>query len=597
MNENSSSTNISKAKKTSRPSSRAAVKRPRAKRQPKASGGGNTSGYEEGTDGDDGPAPKKRAKITQTDWKSKATLGTGPESLRVAASTASSLRLFRPIAMSPAPNATDGSSHLQEMPRAPTPVPNVPNQHLARDRNSSQSGLRRESFGFQSGPPLKHISPYPALNPPEDQLRDSIESANSSPERRYSPADTTVDIGSSPPMRRTTSRMPSSPPCPSSPALPQMPREEIPADSGYMSGTIMDELFGEDWDETMDPTYTEEPAPYQLRREELRKQKAEAAQLEALAGPMPFTIEEEVPGPMELLPTKMPVLPQAKTAPKPVTRSSRSRAGSAAVDDGQMSSRRGCSNPPSLLSNEHCLEIQDQAISSIQAPVTTDAQEPPLNPPPQQSDMQQATTQVDAGYTSAAPTQPQARQGSRMLARTASLGSLSLPAIPASDPILPPSGLQRSQTWIDAPHPTTEAPMPDYQRTSIPPDSYMMPQMMQPMYIDASMPPCNPALIARKDSMRQKLESAIARGEMPPFCSNCGAIETSTWRKAWSQERAGEPGYYEYSDLPGRVTTIVILTRDEDEKPTSYQLVKKYLGPEEDHNDWKEFILCNRKWL
>jgi hypothetical protein len=165
-----------KPKATSRPSSRASVKRPRA-RKPKATAtaGGNTSGYEEGTDGDDGPAPKKRAKVTKADKNINMPFTAEPDSLRVAASTAGSLRLFRPIAMSPNPQAGTGS-HLQEIPRAPTPVPNLPNQHLHRDRAQSQSALRRDSFVSQvEQRSRQHVSPYPQLELPEDQVRYSIE--------------------------------------------------------------------------------------------------------------------------------------------------------------------------------------------------------------------------------------------------------------------------------------------------------------------------------------------------------------------------------------------------------------------------------------
>jgi len=106
----------------------------------------------------------------------------------------------------------------------------------------------------------------------------------------------------------------------------------------------------------------------------------------------------------------------------------------------------------------------------------------------------------------------------------------------------------------------------------------------------------NQALGAKKAAMKQKIETAIANGVMPPFCINCGAIETPTWRKAWSQDVMGAPPYYEYSDQPGKVTMIVILSRDEQGHPTSYQLIKKFLLPEENQSDYKEVIMCNRKF-
>lgn len=560
--------------KTSRPSSRASVKRsrPKGRQQKTAAASGNTSGYEEGTDGDDGVAPRKRAKITKADWNSKSSFGPSTDSLRVAASTAGSLRVFRPIAMSPAPNAV---TDLQEAPRAPTPVPNSSKQHLARGRAPSKSGLRRESFTFQNEQPRQHVSPYPPLEPvvgTEDQVRYSIESAGPSPERNVSPGETPPDIGSSPPVMRTCSPMRSSPPCPSSPILPQMPR----TDSGFMSGSI-DELFGED-DATMRPVEDEdvEAAAKHKRRRTPRTPPEKIHH--------GFVIEEEIPGPMELLPTRVPPFRQLK--PKPAPKAPKSRTGSVMSEDGQQSlpplksdslppsRRRTPSRPDSDLAVAQSKEGSQPSLPESQQAV---AQYPGLPP----------STQSTQPPPPAA--QPQSRPGSRMMVRTASMGSLTLPTVPASDPVLPSSGLQRSQTSSEAPHPVTEAPMPT--QVDIPvqaPTPMSMPN-------EHSNVPYSRTVNAKKVAIRQKLEQAIANGEMPPFCSNCGAIETPTWRKAWSQEHQGAPGYYEYSDEPGRVTAIVIRGRDSDGSPTSYQLIKKFLGPNESQNDWNEFLLCNRE--
>ena len=560
--------NVGKGQKTSRPSSRASIKRPRAKPRPRkntASIGGNTSGYEEGTDGDDGPAPKKRAKITKTDWNSKSSFGSASDSLRVAASTAGSLRLFRPIAMSPAPTT---GSHLQEIPRAPTPVPmmSMPNQHVARDGAPSQTGLRRDSFLSQVTAPREHVSPYPPVQNIEDQVRFSIESAGPSPERN-SPADTPPDIGSSPPVMRTVSPLHSSPGCPSSPDLPEMPR----TDSGFMSGSL-EELFGGD-DEAMRPIEDEDLEV--LAKYSRRRGPRQAPPLaETHYG---FEIEEEIPGPVELLPTRMPVIAPPKPS-KAASKQPRSRAGSVMSEDGQiLPPLKGGSRAPSRGPATSQPEMGVQALQPP-PPLQTDSSGllPEIGPIPfeQLCSQPPETPQVlvDAYHP---PLQPQSRPGSRMMVRTASMGSLTLPIVAASDPTLPPSNLHRSQTWSEAPHPATEAPTPMNPSNGI---------------------PYSRTTNAKKASIKQKLELAIANGEMPPFCCNCGAIETPTWRKAWSQEIQGAPGYHEYSDEPGRVTAIIILGRDHEGNPTSYQLIKKFLLPEENHNDFKEFILCNRKF-
>jgi hypothetical protein len=106
-------------------------------------------------------------------------------------------------------------------------------------------------------------------------------------------------------------------------------------------------------------------------------------------------------------------------------------------------------------------------------------------------------------------------------------------------------------------------------------------------------PPRYSKNLVKKQSIKEKLQSAIERGESPPFCSNCGAIETPTWRKIWTLDYDGIPGFHEFSDKPGCVTMIEVLERDADEQPTKYRMVKKNLGPKDDKKKWTETLLCN----
>jgi hypothetical protein len=106
-------------------------------------------------------------------------------------------------------------------------------------------------------------------------------------------------------------------------------------------------------------------------------------------------------------------------------------------------------------------------------------------------------------------------------------------------------------------------------------------------------PPRYSKNLVKKQSIKEKLENAIQKGESPPFCSNCGAIETPTWRKIWTQDHEGVPEFHEFSDKPGCVTMIDVLERDEDEQPSKYRMVKKNLGPRDDKKTWTETLLCN----
>ncbi|KFY12560.1 hypothetical protein V492_03809, partial [Pseudogymnoascus sp. VKM F-4246] len=548
-------------KAPSRPASQASVKRPRKPRAPsKPLVGGNTSGYEDGTDGEEAPTTKKRAKITQTNWNSKSSFGTGTDSLRVAASTAGSLRLFRPIAIAPAPGGAAGS-HLQEMPRAPTPVPQLPSLKANRSRATSQSMLRRNSIVSQFGESRRQYnSPYPpsdAGQDSQDHVRLSIESAMTSPEKEDSPADTPPDINSSPPVLRRTASARSSPHAPSSPILPPMPR----TDSGFMSGDIS-ELFEDNEDGQVaeeDPVIA---AKYTRRRTTKPAPRAEKVH-------HGFAIEEVTPGPPELLPTKM--LPRAeakqKAEPKPkAPKRTLARSKSTMSEDGLANTggRRGSAAP---------FAPPRPGSAMAQLPITAGAE---ASQSMEQTQAEAAPPNLDATVPSnnAPRTHSFSRPPSRSMSRTASLGSLTLPAVAASEPVLPPSSLQHAHTWSDAPHPATEAPTQMDDGTAAEPYSKR-------------------SAMGKKQTIRLRLEDAISRGEMPPFCSNCGAIETPAWRKAWAQECKGDPGYHEYSDEAGRVTAIEIVERDESGKPTAYRLIKKSLAAADDKTAFAEILMCN----
>lgn len=387
-----------------------------------------------------------------------------------------------------------------------------------------------------------------------------------SPEKYDSAADTPPDIGSSPPVIRTTTSLRSSPQIPSSPVLPKMPR----TDSGFMSGDVS-ELFEDDDDI---PAFNEEdmnPASHFATDHDHKP----STQI------MSNRWQEVNPGPPELLPTK--ILPRSESArpkadPKQKTktkvvrpRPSRARGGSA-ISDANAKEELASQGTP----------VPDLPTSVRQQPMQVNFTESSANmtlsngPGSRRQQTMSEAPRPPPANTSAPPI---ARPGNRPMSRTASVGSLTLPTVTASDPVLPPTGLYRSQTWSEAPYPATDAPCP-------PTDAPTPREVARGE---------TAGTIAKKIAQRARLEAAIAKGEMPPFCNNCGAIETPTWRKGFAQEHKGDPGYHEYSDAPGRVTAIEILERSDDGKPTSYRIFKKSLAPGEDKETFTEVLLCNRK--
>lgn len=225
--------------------------------RPKAASKQNTSTSQAGTEGgyastddrvEEGPS-KKRAKITKAEVPNKGSLGQQPESLRVAASSAASLRMHQPTAIRP---PTTEAHSLEAPPRAPTPIGD-PTAHMRRPPLlTARSSLRRESLVADE---VTYESPYArsetAMKPPESVM--------TSPEasRDGSLGETPADISSSPPVYHTAST------APSSPRLPVMPRN---IDSGFMSGGSPNDLFDDEELRPLDEEDLELAAQYSKRR-------------------------------------------------------------------------------------------------------------------------------------------------------------------------------------------------------------------------------------------------------------------------------------------------------------------------------------------
>ncbi|UKZ46363.1 hypothetical protein TrVGV298_000564 [Trichoderma virens] len=252
---------------SSRPSSRASNRPSRRKpptgrprgRPRKKPAEGNTSGYEDGTEGEEAAPPKedepvkKRAKVTKVDKSDANPFAAEPESLRVAASNSSSLRNFRPIAIN---SDSVTGSHLQEVPRAPTPVPNG---RLRAVPGREPSSLKRRESAL-SQPPVSSFATSEVSRFASPGIDDDRSPESMAPTPNY-PDDSPADIGSSPPVQQATPYMRSSPP-PSSPVLPPMPTMAPREHEHSIPGNDMSELFGEG-----DPSVLEElPPPQRTHR-------------------------------------------------------------------------------------------------------------------------------------------------------------------------------------------------------------------------------------------------------------------------------------------------------------------------------------------
>ncbi|KAJ4268299.1 hypothetical protein NW762_002362 [Fusarium torreyae] len=610
----------------SRPSSRSSRKKPptgRPRGRPrKKPAEGNTSGYEDGTEGEDGGPSKKRVKTTKIEKAAPNPFTSGPDSLRVTASTAGSLRNFRPIAN----NEIASGNHLQEVPRAPTPVPEGgPLNGPARGGPKGLKPRRESSMRKELGAALSsQIPPRPsrALSPSQEDGR----SPESPVEIPAFSEDSPQDMRSSPPLP-PTSFMQSSPP-PSSPVLPPMPALQRQA-SSFM-GNETDDLFDEpilqpvkesrfhsrpqtqkvmeDVDNTGIPTqvFRIQDGPDGQGLVHIQNFNTPHP-TSAPAGPPqsePVTAKKIAPKlrPSRNPPKKQP-LPVLAPTPPPTTDaperlSPAPVSAPSSVDAAQPQVETATDDIDTLFELVRSVTSSSGPVVSTEATEANQSAQESLPPP--------------KPVTNTTGPQPRA---SRQLGRSQSTGALALPSIPASESA-EPSSLSQS-TLAEPPRASTE--IPDCLRRSNSVNLHLpvaasdpvgpsdtgpvfsrLPTLSETPFSHSDFPPMpsSPPFKSNKNqvkkySIKQRLESAIANGEMPPFCTNCGAIETPTWRKIWVQEHEGIPEYVEYSEKPGRVTAIEILKRGEDNRPLSYRLIKKSLGIDDERKAWTEKLLCN----
>ena len=449
------------------------------------------SGYYSGDEVvEEGPA-RKRAKTTKVDWPTKTTFNIErqPESLRVAASIASSVRLHRPVALHPSAALQTGGQP-DETVRPPTPIP-------ATKTGKPRGRPRRRPLPSKmaQGPQVTDSSPAPnrALQPdflsvpimsPEDTRARSVDS-------------TPANLPSSPPI------MPEVPhPAVTSPALP--PMIDATHDSGFMSGHL-DDIFGDEQMLQFDEFIMDKPED-----EGADDHGREQLMLQDDQFPPVFEDGLEVEEPQDANSAYNNMPPPLPVSTKPLTRA------------------QSC----------HPAPAPRVGISS-----------PRLAPAP---------------FPGARQMQEEQRDQLRKLAPA--------PPMLHSDPA--PRVLHRSQTWApDSDIPMSDAPTADENKSKA-----------------ASKKKVG------KELTRARLENAIANGQMPPFCDNCGSIETPAWRRAYAKTFESGWDDVETSLKAGECCFKEPLDHNTDGSVKTFRgyKVEKRQG---DGDDWVAITLCNRKYI
>jgi hypothetical protein len=151
-------------------------------------------------------------------------------------------------------------------------------------------------------------------------------------------------------------------------------------------------------------------------------------------------------------------------------------------------------------------------------------------------------------------------------------------SIPASDPVLPPSGyIHHANAW--------SGPMSDMPSVETP--------SAQP--VEERGKGRSGAGARRVRQVQARLEHCIREGQVPPYCHNCGAIETPTWRRAWSKHFEGsEQDANDYLKDPMYLFWTAT-DRVDGETITKFRLYKKTLVDAD--KDFDQILLCNRKYI
>jgi hypothetical protein len=387
-------------------------------------------------------------------------------------------------------------------------------------------------FGTNENPSRKRLQSNSGLrreslnqDNADRSVRPSIETAAPSPNfiSFQHSSSALTDITSSPPPLSQMS------PAPSSPVLPSMPRDTPRNDFDDLTDA------GNDTDIGGDDDIAETPMSDQNRPSQPPQVVDET------------TWHEVNPGPKEHLPTK--IIPYSKPPPRQVKKTQAAK-------------------------QSRSLERQSSVVSAAAGGSPGDGQSPQMNQS-QAGSNGLLDALKDSVRTSPPPTQKPRQR--KPISRVASSAALQRSQIPASDPIRPPPGLQRSQTWTgndNRPlHPASEGPGQDRDPVT-------------------GRKNRNGSGIKRKKAVQNRLMEAIEAGEIPPYCENCGAIETPTWRKAFAKIVEGSLTA-EVEAAEGQSYLLVEeLEKDDDGKILRTRVIKKSKDPVVDVG-FKEFQMCN----
>ena len=435
--------------------------------------------------------PRKRAKITQIGAPSRLDLNIErqPESLRMVASTASSVRVHRPNAINTTISNLQLGNSGEDPVRPPTPIPRSA-MPVPRRLHSEPSGLIRHSVQG-SAPPTTHLSGQPLGGG-----GGGVDASAASP-----------DLSRAPSVSSTPANFPSSPPIgPQHGSLPSSPALPPPHSAHELEDTRFRDVFDE-----MSAVNLEIPTNARgLDYGAENAQHNQAAVMPSAATPH----NESAPG----MPNDTHVQPG--------------------------------------LAHTH--------MPSVSQPPT--GQIPVNHPQPARSQASRPAPRPGMSSPRLAPAPyPRARQLEEELSAPAPL-----PPVPASDPAAG-RPFQRSNTWAGEMSDllTSDAPTGEGGRQ-------------------------RKKKVGREQT-KARLENAIAQNEMPPYCDNCGTVDTPAWRRVFAKSL---PGYLFDSislgqDVPGAFVWKQVMEQGNDGSIKTFRAYKLSKNAEDKGDEWSNITLCN----
>jgi hypothetical protein len=509
----------------SRPASRASVRQPQ-----------NELYFEEQSM-EEGPA-RKRARLMQADWQGRSNFGGRAESLRVTASTAGSIRTFRP--------SLDNSALQSDLgPRAPTPRPG---EKFRKPSIPQPSNLRRTSFTDMNSPaPMSEASFFD--------------------DGQCSQAASSPDIPSSPPMYLQDDFQP-----PSSPFLPDFP---LHTDSGFQSDLPTDFPQSDLPVPATNTVIDENEVARKLKWQQTRLKRNATMEWNMYQPPVEQTVHRQQQVSVDT--TNMQKSLSAIGIPVAVKKPRKSRAKRSTTPNG--SPPASGSFPPDT---EGTLRQQEQDDSSAKLASTSAEtnEKQHILPAESANNDDQSSTEQSQGPGTMSITLPKrnplSRQGKRpTIKRLPRANTWSYPSSDVDGIILSSDANTNSWAYTDAGTP-------------------------EPQNQDGEKPkPRSGSGAVRQRSIVNALQKAVAAGETVKYCMNCGAINTPTWRPWWIRVEYGTGEDVQTGPETG-IHCVEPVRKDDDGKVLTYRVYKQWsaLTPEErDSQMFEQLMLCNRKFM